>query len=172
MKGLITVLALLVVVVLAYFLYRTPAAPPEMTEAERAQIEAEVEQIMRGLYTSVAEADTGPWMEMLAEPAGPWLLGMEIGDLRETSARFEAEYQSQVTQALEALEIQVDAISRTVVYVAATVQDREWHLADGNIDRASTAETWVFVATDDGWKLYAGQSAIFPKEEDVAVGQD
>lgn len=42
MKGLITLLAVLVVVGLAFFLYRTPTAPPEMTEAEVAQIESEL----------------------------------------------------------------------------------------------------------------------------------
>jgi uncharacterized protein (TIGR02246 family) len=43
MKGLITVLAVLVVVGLAFFLYRTPTAPPEMSEGNLAQIQAEVE---------------------------------------------------------------------------------------------------------------------------------
>jgi hypothetical protein len=42
MKGLITLIAVVVVVGLAFFLYRTPTAPPEMTEAEKAQIEADV----------------------------------------------------------------------------------------------------------------------------------
>jgi hypothetical protein len=42
MKGFVTVLAILVVVGLAFFLYRTPAAPPEMTEAETAAIQADV----------------------------------------------------------------------------------------------------------------------------------
>jgi hypothetical protein len=168
MKAVAAVLAALIAVAVLMYVYTSPAAPPaEMTEAEIAEVEAEVEQIMRGLYASVADADVGPWMEALADPAGPWLLDTEIGDLRETSNRFEAEYDSQVTQALGGLEIQVDAISRTVVFVAATVQDREWHLADGTIDRSSTAETWVFVATDNGWKLYAGQSAIFPKDAEV-----
>jgi ketosteroid isomerase-like protein len=42
MKGAITLLAVLVVVGLAFFLYSTPTAPPEMTEVERGQIEGEV----------------------------------------------------------------------------------------------------------------------------------
>ena len=45
MKGLITLLAILVVVGLGFFLYSTPSAPPaEMTDAEIAQIEVEVMQ--------------------------------------------------------------------------------------------------------------------------------
>jgi hypothetical protein len=42
MKGLITVLAVVVVLGLAFFLYRTPTAPPEMTEAEVAAVEEAV----------------------------------------------------------------------------------------------------------------------------------
>lgn len=43
MKGLIAVLAVFVVLGFAFLRYRSPTAPPpEMTEAERAQIEAEV----------------------------------------------------------------------------------------------------------------------------------
>lgn len=44
MKGLITLFAVLVVLGVAFFLYSTPSAPPEMTEAERAQQEAQVRQ--------------------------------------------------------------------------------------------------------------------------------
>jgi hypothetical protein len=45
MKAVLAVLALLVVVGLGFFLYSTPTAPPEMTEAEIAQIETDVMQI-------------------------------------------------------------------------------------------------------------------------------
>jgi ketosteroid isomerase-like protein len=56
MKGLITVLAVLVVVGLAFFLYRTPTAPPEMTEAERAQYEAEVREDVASRAEEYADA--------------------------------------------------------------------------------------------------------------------
>lgn len=55
MKGLITVLAVLVVVGLALFLYRSPTAPPEMTEADRAQIEAEVTQAIDEQWAGYTE---------------------------------------------------------------------------------------------------------------------
>lgn len=45
MKALITVLALIVVLGLGYFLYSSPTSPAEMTQAEIAQIEAEVTQV-------------------------------------------------------------------------------------------------------------------------------
>jgi hypothetical protein len=49
MKALITVAALLVVLGLGFFLYSTPTASPEMTEAEIVQIEAEVKAVPRRL---------------------------------------------------------------------------------------------------------------------------
>jgi len=49
MKGLITVLAVLVVFALAFFLYRTPTAPPEMAAAEKAQIQAEIVDVATGI---------------------------------------------------------------------------------------------------------------------------
>jgi hypothetical protein len=57
-KGLITVIAVLVVLGLAYFLYRTPTGSPEMTKAEIAQIEAEVRQAATDqMNTWIAQED-------------------------------------------------------------------------------------------------------------------
>jgi uncharacterized protein (TIGR02246 family) len=46
MKGLITVLAVLVVVGLGFFLYFSPTPPPEMSEAEVARMESGVTQAL------------------------------------------------------------------------------------------------------------------------------
>ena len=46
MKGLITAAAVLVVLGIGFLLYSSPTAAPELTEAEIAQIEAEVLGLM------------------------------------------------------------------------------------------------------------------------------
>jgi hypothetical protein len=56
MKGLITVLAVLVVLGVGFLLYSSPSAPPEMTEAETAAIQAEV--------LDAAEAWIDAWKDM------------------------------------------------------------------------------------------------------------
>ena len=57
MRALIAVLALVLVVVLGFLLYRSPAGPPaEMTEAEIAQIEAEVRQELESRTESYRDA--------------------------------------------------------------------------------------------------------------------
>ena len=66
MKGLITLLAVLVVVGLAFFLYRTPTAPPEMTEAERAQVAAEAKAAIAERWVGYREA------ELAGDAEGYW----------------------------------------------------------------------------------------------------
>jgi hypothetical protein len=134
------------------------------------QVEAEVGHIMRRLYESVGRVDFGAWMGILHDPPGKWHLGMDVVDIREASKRFEADWTSVGESRLERqeiddLEIHVVPISPTVAYALCTSPDRKWCFADGRVDRAGTAETWVFVLTSDGWKLHSGQSAIFPLEE-------
>ena len=55
MKAAITVLGLLVVLGFGFFLYRSPTAPPEMTEAERAQRDAEVKEAISGTPQDIAQ---------------------------------------------------------------------------------------------------------------------
>jgi uncharacterized protein (TIGR02246 family) len=57
MKALITVAALLVVLGPGFFLYSTPTASPEMTEAEIVQIEAELKQVLDDLMTAWNDED-------------------------------------------------------------------------------------------------------------------
>jgi len=134
-----------------------------------AQIEAEVEQIVRGLYDSLSYAQFEPWMTTLHDPAGQWLVGMEVGNILERSEQFRAAWKPGGEtpidrQEIDDLEICVTVIDPTTAYVLCTSPDRRWYYANGQVDRASTAETWVFVLTKDGWKLHSGQSAIFPVE--------
>jgi hypothetical protein len=57
MKGLITVLALLVVLGVGFLLYSTPSAPPEMTDAQITQIEAEVLELADAWLGIMSEAE-------------------------------------------------------------------------------------------------------------------
>jgi len=178
MKALIAGIALLVVVGIGFLLYSSPTAPPaEMTDADRAQIEAEVEQIVLGLYDSVAQGDVGVWMATLHEQTGLWLLGMDVDNFRRTSEGFEALWTSEdetrpVRQEMDNLEVRVVAISPNVAYAQVTSQDRRSYLASGGMNRTASAETWVFVLTEDGWKLHSGQGAFFPLEEEVVSEQE
>jgi len=58
MKGLIAGLGVLLVLGVGFFLYSSPTAPPaEMTEAEIAQIEAEVSAIADQMMTALSNLD-------------------------------------------------------------------------------------------------------------------
>jgi len=58
MKALLAAIALFVVLGLGFLLYSSPPAPPEMTEAEIAQIEAEVAAVADQLMTAMNNLDT------------------------------------------------------------------------------------------------------------------
>ena len=117
----------------------------EMTEKTAAQIEAEVGQVMQGLYDAIKRADLGPWMSTLNDPSGQWLLGMDVVNLREASeelvAAWTSEGESQLErQEIDDLEIRVVAISSTSAHALCTSPDRRWYFVNGKVDRAITAE--------------------------------
>jgi ketosteroid isomerase-like protein len=66
-KGLIAVLFALVILGLAFFLYSSPSAPPEMTEAEIAQIEGEVMAFEEGKPAAFSTLDPDRLMELWAD---------------------------------------------------------------------------------------------------------
>ena len=119
---------------------------------------------------AVMQADLEPWMDALHDPPGRWHLVMDLVDLREASAKFEADWKAAGEtpldrQEVDSIEIEVTAISPSVGFASVTCQNRRWYYTNGDVDRGDTAETWVFVLTEDGWKLHSGQSALFPIEE-------
>ena len=140
-----------------------------MIEQNIAQIEAEVKQLIQKLYDTLSRRDFEPWMETLHDPPGEWLLGTEVVNIREASEGFGAAWDPEGEtpidrQEIDDLEIKISVFGPTVAYALCTSPDRRWYFKNGQVDRASTAETRVFVLTDKGWKLHSGQSAIFPIE--------
>ena len=97
MKALITLIAVLVVAALAFFLYSSPAAPPEMTEAEVAQHEAEVRGELTGAVDSYGDAllggDTEAFMSSYAFDARVYWPGMNF-DKAELQAFMEEFFQT------------------------------------------------------------------------------
>lgn len=144
----------------------------EMTDARRAEIEAEVEQVAFELYESLKPADGRLWMATLHESTGLWLDALGAYNLRERSETYLGDWTSEdtihpVRQEYDDLEIQAVAVSPTVVFVTATSPDRRWYLSNGEISRTASAESWLFVNAGDGWKLHSGQTALFPLEDEV-----
>lgn len=146
------------------------APPPPMTAADQAQIEADVEQLVRGLYDAAAVINPEPWMAVLAEDAGFHVSGTNIRDIHEAFAGYGAEWTSDTPTRPVRMEfgeeqIRVVAVTPTVAYAVVTSQPRSWHLANGDVTRAGTAETWVFVLTDGGWKIHSTHLEMWPLED-------
>jgi hypothetical protein len=143
-----------------------------MTEKTAAEVEAEVGQILQDLYDAVKRVELEPWMETLHSPTGRWLLGMDVVNLRQAIEELGTAWTSEgeiqlARQEIDDLEIRVDAVSSTVAHALCTSPDRRWYFANGKVERASTAETWVFTLTDEGWKLQSGQSSLFPVKDET-----
>ena len=140
-----------------------------LSPEERASVESEVEGILRGIYESIKRSDFGPWLRTLSQPAGQWLLNMDVVNIREGSENLLAEWgpdgeNPHEHQEIDHLDIKVTVVNPSIAFALCTSPDRRWYFADGQVDRGASAETWVFTATEDGWKLHSGQTAVFPVE--------
>lgn len=141
-----------------------------MTDAGDARIEAEVKSIVLNLYDSVARGELSVWMDAVHEESGLWAVGLDVGNFRKTGEDFVTFWTSDdptrtVRQEIEDMKVSVVVVSPTVAFAAVTSPNRRWFLANGEVNRIASAETWVLVLTDGGWKLHSGQSALFPLEE-------
>jgi len=149
------------------------AAPGEeaFTDAHRAQIEAEVEQIMTEFYDAAKEASIDPLMARLPADPGICVWGSTIYDCQEIFDRYREAWTSEDERRLERQEmdgeeIRVMAISPTVAIGVHTSEENRAIYTTGEVFRARFASFSVFVLEDDGWKLHSGQQASWPIEEE------
>lgn len=172
MKGLIAVLFALVILGLAFFLYRTPTAPPsEMTQAEIAQIESEVEQVMMELYGAAKEANIEPMIARQPAESGICLWGTNIYDCQEIFDSYREAWTREEGRRLERQEmvgeeIRVMAISPTVAIGVHTTDENRAVYSDGQVSRARFASFSVFVLEEGVWKIHSGQQASWPIQEE------
>jgi hypothetical protein len=144
-------------------------AEEEFTDAHRAQIEAEVGQIMAELVAAAKQADMEPIGASLTAEASVCVWGASIFDCREVLERHRGAWTSGEGPWLERQEmdgeaIRVMAISPTVAIGVLTVEENRAIFSTGDVIRASFASLSVFVLEEDGWKLHTGQQASWPIE--------
>ena len=159
MKGLITLLAVLVVVGLAYFLYRSPSSPPpEMTEAEIAQIKTEIDSLTAEWWEAWETFDWERGLSLIHDaPETTWTGAVQtvysVAEMREIWPPAMAGLAGQDLEFTNA---------RTVVLAPDIV----WTLREGNyvlvdIEGAAVGEgqfneTAVWVKRGGEWKLLLG----------------
>jgi len=165
MKALITVLAVFVVLGLGFLLYRTPTAPPEMSEAERAQIEAEVTEAANGFLDSFRTMDAevvGEWFHP-TETSFVW--GGTINDragmiehLRSFMENFESWDGAWV-------ETQVQALNPDAAMFQGEFGSTI-HYANGQVLRwpGNANFTMLMERTPEGWKVTVGDTDNGPSE--------
>jgi len=151
----------------------TPAPPEQaLTAAQRAQIEAEVEQVMIEIYDAAKEVDIEPMMARLPTEAGICLWGTNIYDCNEIFESYREAWTRQEGRRLDRQEmegeaIRVMAISATVAIGVHTSEENRAVYTDGQVSRARFASFSVFVLEDGVWKIHSGQQASWPIEDGV-----
>jgi len=151
------------------------AVPGEeaFTDAHRAQIEAEVEQVMIELYDAAKEASIEPMIARQPAESGICLWGTNIYDCQEVFDSYREAWTREEGRRLERQEmdgeeVRVMAISPTVAIGVHTSEENRAVYTDGEVSRARFASFSVFVLEDDGWKIHSGQQASWPIEEEGA----
>jgi hypothetical protein len=144
----------------------TPAEE-EFTDAHRAQIEAEVGQIMADLVNAAKQADMESIAAGLTAEGSVCVWGATVFDCRQLLDRHRGAWTSGEEtwlerQEMDGEEIRVMAISPTVAIGVLTVEENRAIFSTGDVVRASFASLSVFVLEGEGWKLHTGQQASWP----------
>ena len=172
MRSLITIgfAALGLTTVLACGETAAPTAET-ITDAQRAQIEAEVERLMVELYDAAKEASIEPLMARQPAESGICLWGTNIYDCSEVFDSYREAWTREEGRRLERQEMdgeqmRVMAISPTVAIAVHTTEENRAIFTDGEVSRARFASFSVFVLEDGAWKMHSGQQASWPIEGD------
>ena len=149
------------------------AGPGEevFTDARRAQIEADVEQVMIEIYDAAKAVSLDPMMARQPAESGICLWGTNIYSCKEIMESYQESWSREEGRRLERQEmdgevIRVMAISPTVAIGVHTSEENRAIYTDGDVSRARFASFSVFVLEEDGWKIHSGQQASWPIEEE------
>jgi hypothetical protein len=155
MRGLIAGLVVLLVLGVGFFLWSSPtAAPAEMTEAEIAQIEAEVGAAVSAFIQAVLQLDADEAMEFWADTERFALAGdgVLVSDFDEWAPGYRENYDNFV-EALyfepsdpQILVLSPDAASYSMAF--------EWSLINTEGDTINSHGSWLYVMKyiDGRWR--------------------
>jgi len=145
-------------------------ANESFTDAQRAQVEAEVEQVMTEIFDAAKEANIEPMIARQSAESGICLWGRNIYDCQQVFDGYREAWTRQEGRRLERQEmdgeeIRVVALSPTVAIGVHTTDENRAVYSDGQVSRARFANLSVFVLEDGSWKIHSGQQASWPIEE-------
>lgn len=148
------------------------AAPADdtFTDVKRAEIEAEIEQLMTELYDAAKEANIEPMLARQPAEPGICLWGTSIYDCQQVFDNYREAWSRDEGRRLERQEmdgeeIRVMAISPTVAVGVHTSEENRAIYTDGQVSRARFASFSVFVLEEGVWRIHSGQQASWPIEE-------
>jgi len=162
MKAVAAVLAALVALGVLFYVYTAPTAPPEMTTAEIAQIQAEVDLVSEDFWATWSAAeDFDRFMTFYADdPEVLWINDAEpFFGRAEIDAAFRPAYENMQRQDNTPIEWRTIVIAPDVVFTVR-INDVAQTDIDGNPGLAARfAETAVWVKRDGEWKVLTGHGS-------------
>ena len=156
MKGLIAGLGLLLVLGVGFFLYSSPTAPSaEMTEAEIAQIEADVGQVFDDLLNSFVTKDPEGYVALFS-PTGVSLAwgGTVHKDLQSIQDRVTAWWEGAESWEGSWVEKTVEVLRPDAAMFQGTYECTV-HFSNGNVRNWPGTASWTALLRQEGdvWKI-------------------
>jgi hypothetical protein len=146
-------------------------ATTELTEEQKAEIEAAVRQVADDSYAGAREADFERIASHVSEQDGLCLFGATIRTCSEVLEMYRQAWSSDREERLERQEMdgqdmRVLVLSPTVVLVAETTEENRAYYTSGEVSRGRFASFSVYVLENGEWKAHSMQQASWPIEDD------
>jgi hypothetical protein len=157
MRALLAILALLVVLGLGFLLYSSPTTPSEMTEAEVAQIEAEVTQVLEDFLQANEEMDCGKVAALYHPEHAGVAWGSRLLDASMFQEACESFFDGKDSWTGYWVETNVRVLTRDFAEYTGRMGDTI-HYSDGRVREwpGNCVNIGVMERTPDGWKATIG----------------
>jgi len=161
-KALITVLAVFVVLGLGFVLYHSPAAPLEMTDAQRAETAAEVDSVTSEWWAvwSAAE-DPDRFLAFYADQPETLWIGDGVASFGRAAidAGFRSAMETMQRQDNTPVEWRTIVLAPDIAYTVRINDITQTDLAGSPGPTLRYAETLVWVKRDGEWKVLIGHGS-------------
>ena len=167
---------LLLVFPIAVMLTACQPATIELTEEQKAEIEAAVRQVVDEMYAGAREADIERVLSLWREQDGLCLMGTTLRSCPEVLEEYRQAWSPDREERLERQEfdgevIRVMALSPTVAVMARTTEESRGYYTTGDVTRTRGVAFSVYVLENGEWKTHSFQQASWPIEDEEG-GED
>jgi hypothetical protein len=143
----------------------------ELTEEQKAEIEAAVRQVADDMYAGARDADWERIVSHWRQQDGLCLMGTTIRPCPEVREAYRQAWSPDQEvrlerQEMEGEDMRVVALTPTVAIMARTTEENRAYRSNGEVSRGTFAAFAVFVLENGEWKAHSMQQASWPIEDE------